>query len=80
MPSYVPNKYPNIFGCHTFTERISEYIHTPEIARIQIRIIFKGSFIQIFKYSYSSLIEEIFEKSSLMLPLNKMLYWILFYA
>ena len=59
MPHYVPNEYPNIFGCNIFTERISEYIHIPKIARIRIGIIFEGHFIQIFKYSYSSLIEEI---------------------
>ena len=45
------NEYPNIFGCHIiyqtnilgchiFTEQISEYIRTLEIA--QIRIIFEG--------------------------------------
>ena len=49
-----------------------------ELARIQIRIIFEGNFIPIFKYSYSSLIKDIFEKCSLMLPLNKILYWIFF--
>ena len=59
MPHYVPNEYPNIFGCNIFTERISEYICIPEIARIQIQIIFEGHFIRIFKYSYSSLIEDI---------------------
>ena len=48
----------------------------PVIARKHIGIIFKGNFIQILEYSYSSLNEEIFEKGSLMLPLNKMLYWI----
>ena len=36
MPHYVPNEYPNIFGCNIFTEQISEYICIPEIARIQI--------------------------------------------
>ena len=60
MPHYVPNEYPNIFGCNIFTERISEYICFPEIAQIQIRITFKGHFIQIFEYSYSSLIEGSF--------------------
>ena len=70
MAHYVPNKYSNIYGCHICTERISEYICMPEIARIRIQVIFKGHFIRIFTYSYSSLIEEIFE----------MLYWILFYA
>ena len=62
MPHYVPNKYPNICGCHIFTKRISEYICTPELAQIQIRIIVVGNSIRIFEYSYSSLIEEIFEK------------------
>ena len=76
MPHYVPNKYTNIFLCHIITKQISEYICTPDIAQIGIRIIFEGNFIRIFEYSYSSLIEEIFEKGSLMLPLNKMLYWI----
>ena len=69
------NEYPNIFGCHimyqkniqihsdaTYLPNISEYICTPEIAQIQIQIIFEGNFIRIFKYSFSSLIEEIFEK------------------
>ena len=60
MPHYVPNKYPNIFGCNIFTEQISEYIRIPETARIQIRILFEGNFIQIFEYSDSSLIEGIF--------------------
>ena len=40
MPHYVPNEYPNIFGCNIFTEQISEYICIPEIAQIPIRIIF----------------------------------------
>ena len=40
MPHYVPNKYPNIFGCHILTEQISEYICTPEIAQIRIQIRF----------------------------------------
>ena len=80
MPHYVLNEYSNIFGCHIFTEQIFEYIRTPEIARIQIRIICEGYFILIFEYSYLSLIEDIFEKGTLMLPLNKMLYWILLYA
>ena len=57
MPYYVPNVYPNILGCKIFTEQISEYICVPEIALIQIQIIFKGHSIRIFKYSYSSLIE-----------------------
>ena len=48
MPHYVPNEYPNIFGCKIFTERISEYICIPEIARIPIQITFKGSNIRIF--------------------------------
>ena len=25
MPHYVPNKYPNIFGCNIFTEQIYLY-------------------------------------------------------
>ena len=74
MPHYVPNEYPNIFGCNIFTEQISEYICTPEIARIQIRIRFEGHFIQIFEYSYSSLIEGNLYKGSLMFPLNKTLH------
>ena len=69
MPHYVPNEYMKIFECNIFTEQISEYIRTLEIA--QIRIIFEGHFIRIFKYSYLSLNEEIFEKGSLMLPLKK---------
>ena len=60
MPHYVPNEYPNIFGCNIFIERISEYIRIPEIAQIRIRITFEGHFIRIFEYSYSSLIEGIF--------------------
>ena len=59
MPHYVPNECPNIFGCHIFTERISEYICIPESARIRKRILFEGNFIPIFEYSYSSLIEGI---------------------
>ena len=66
---YLPNKYINIFA-----KQIYEYICTPEIAHIQIQIILEGNFIRIFKYSYSSLIEEVFEKGSLMLLLNIMLY------
>ena len=58
MPHYLPNEYPNIFGCPIFTKQISEYICMPEIARIRIQIIFEGNFILIFKYSYSTLIEE----------------------
>ena len=80
MPHYGPNKYPNIFGCHIFTEWISEYIFMPEIAQIRIQIILEFKFIRIFLYSYSSLIEEIFEKGSPMLPLKKMLYLIFFNA
>ena len=78
MPHYVPNEYPNVFGCPIFTKRISKYICMPEIAQIQIRIIFEGNFIQIFEYSYSSQIENIFEMGSLKLPLDNMLYWIFF--
>ena len=76
MPHYVPSKYLNLFRCHKFTE----YIHTPEIAEIRIRIIFAGHFIQIFEYSYSPLIEEMFEKGLLMLPKNLILHWVLFDA
>ena len=50
MPHYVPNEYPNIIECNVFTERISEYIHTPEIAQIQIEIILEGYFTPIFDY------------------------------
>ena len=32
MPHYVPKQYPNIFGFNIFTEQISEYIPTLEIA------------------------------------------------
>ena len=60
MPHYVLNEYPNIFECNIFSEPISEYICTPEIARIRIRIIFEGHFTQIFEYLYSSLIKETF--------------------
>ena len=80
MPHYVPNEYTNILGCNIFTKRISEYIRIPEIARIRIQIIFEGHFIRIFEYSYSSLVEEIFLKHSLMFPLNKILHWIFLYA
>ena len=69
-------------------QQMSEYIRmphiyqtnmcAPEIAQIQIQIIFKCIFIGILEYSYSALIEEIFEKGSFMLPQNKMLYWIFF--
>ena len=45
---------------NSFTEWISEYICSPEIAQIRIRIIFEGHFIWIFEYLYSSLIEGIF--------------------
>ena len=38
------DKYPNIFGCHIFTEKISKNICTPDTAQIQI--IFYGNFIQ----------------------------------
>ena len=60
MPHYVPNNYPNIFGCNIFTERISKYICALEIAQIQIQIIFEGHFIQILEYLHSSLIKEFF--------------------
>ena len=48
MPKNLPNKYPNIFGCPIFTKRISKNICTGKIANIQIRIMLKGHFIQIF--------------------------------
>ena len=80
MPHYVPNEYPNIFGYPILTKQISEYMCMPELAQIRIQIIFEGNFIRIFEYSYSSLIEDIFKKGSLMIALNKMLYWIFFYA
>ena len=70
--------YLNLFGCHIFTKQISEYIHTTEVAQKRIRIIFYGYFILMFEYSYSSMIEGIFENGSLMLPLNKILHWIFF--
>ena len=80
MPHYVPSEYLNKFECNIFTKQISKYIRTPEIAQIRIRIIFKSHFIRIFEYLYSSLIEEICEKGTLMLPINKILHWILFDA
>ena len=46
MPSSVPNKYPNNEGCYIFTKQMSEYIYTPEIAQIQIRIIFEGHILE----------------------------------
>ena len=63
MPHYVPSEYPNIFGCHIFTKQIFEYIHTPDIAQIQIRIIFYGHFIRIFEYLYSSQIEDFLKRA-----------------
>ena len=54
-----------------FTKQISKYICIPEIAQIWIQMIFEGHLILIFEYSYLSMIEEIFYKGSLMLPLNK---------
>ena len=80
MPHYVQNEYPNIFECNIFAEKISEYTRTPEIARIRIGILLDGHFTQIFEYLYLSLIKETFLKGSLMLPLNKILHWILFDA
>ena len=47
MPHNVLKEYPIIFGCKIFAEQISEYICTPEIAQIQIRIIFKGQYFNI---------------------------------
>ena len=49
MPHDVPNEYPNIFGSNIFTKQISEYIGIPEIAQIQIQIIFEGHFFRIFE-------------------------------
>ena len=80
MPHYVPNDYPNIFGCNIFTERISKYICALDIAQIRIQITFKGHFIQILEYLYSSLIEEFFLKGSLMFLLIRILHWIFLYA
>ena len=65
MPHNLPNGYPNILGCHIFTEHISKYFHNREV--VQMHIIFDGHFIKIFKYSYSSLIVVTMEKGSLML-------------
>ena len=48
MPHYVPNEYPNIFGCNIFTERISEFIHIPEIAKHEYEYY---SRVILFKYS-----------------------------
>ena len=69
------------------TKWISEYIQMPHIYQTNnwiysyagyspntIGMILEGNFIQICKYSFTHLIEEIFEKVSLMLPLNKMLF------
>ena len=78
MQHYVPNEYLNIFGCNIFTERISEYIRIPEIARIRIRIIFEGHFIRIFEYSYESLIEEFFFKALTNISSKKKFHWIFF--
>ena len=47
MPHYVPNKYPNVFKFNIFTAQISKFICAPEIAQIQIQIIFDGNFIRI---------------------------------
>ena len=67
LPNNLPNKYPSIFGCHIFAKQVYKYIHTLEMAQIQIRILFEGHFIWIFEYSYSSLIAVTLEKDSLML-------------
>ena len=48
MPHDLRNEYPNIFGCHILTKRITEYIRTQEMTQIPIQIIFKGHFIWIF--------------------------------
>ena len=47
MAHYVPNEYPNIFGGHIFTEQISKYIYTPEIAQIELQ---KKTRVILFKY------------------------------
>ena len=67
MPHDLPNKHPNMFEFQIFTKKTSEYLCTQEMAQIQIQIIFEGLFIQIFEYSYSSLIVITLEKGSLML-------------
>ena len=56
MPHNFPNKNPNKFGCHMFTEEMSTYIPIQEMAQIWIPIIWKDHFILIFEYTYSSLI------------------------
>ena len=55
MPHYLPTKYPNIFGCNIYTEQISEYICTPEVAQIHVQNIFERNLIKIFEYLYSSM-------------------------
>ena len=50
MPHYVPNEYPNIFGCNMFTELISEYSYSGNSTNTKTNNIL-GSFysnIQIF--------------------------------
>ena len=47
MP-HVQNEYQNIFRYNISTEQLSEYICTPEMAQIQIRITFEG---HVFDYS-----------------------------
>ena len=44
------NEYLNIFGCQKICKWIYKYICTGEMAKIWIRIIFKGYFIWIFEY------------------------------
>ena len=34
MQNYLSEIYPNTFGCHIFTEWISEHIYTREMAQI----------------------------------------------
>ena len=79
MSHYVPNKYPNIFGSHIFTQQISKYICTLEIAQIQYKL-----YLWVISFKYSNIHTHhrlnFFLKGSIMLPLNKMLYWIFFYT
>ena len=72
----LPNKYPNIFGCHIFTKEIFQYICTQKVTQIQIQKIFEGNFIRIFEYLYWALIVVTLEKGSLILSTVKQnLHW-----
>ena len=62
---------------HIYRKYIQRYLYARNSTNTNTNDI-QGNIILIFKYSYSSLIEEIFEKGSLMLSLNKVLYWIFF--